>query len=257
MSGLLVLAGGHEHRGASRVIDRAVVRMLDAPQPRVAVVPAASSIRKRPAVEMLARRYWTTLGADVDLIPLDLTSSAQPPAALREADLIVLPGGHPARLAYAARRALWPHIIRRWRQGAALSGSSAGAMVLCEWRQQLAPPHALRMVKGFGLVKACAAAPHFNRPVIRRWALTVSYTLPRLTVLGIDEYTAIVGRDDRFTVHGVGAVTVLRDGVGRRYVAGEQLPRSLAAALRTRTTPLSRVAFPDDDAALPTGVLVP
>jgi cyanophycinase-like exopeptidase len=220
-----MLSGGHENTLPGMAIDRALLASLGTAKPRVAVVPAASSWRKRPATALVARRYWSQMGVVADVIQPDLLRARRDPLpTLRAADLIVLTGVHPARLVAATETTLWPHIIDSWRQGAALAGSSAGAMALCQWRQQLAPPRPLRFVRGFGLLPACAAAPHFNRHAVRRWTLAASHARPDLLILGIDERTAMIGRDGQYTVHGIGAVSLIRAGVVRPYHAGSQLP---------------------------------
>jgi cyanophycinase-like exopeptidase len=116
-------------------------------------------------------------------------------------------------------------------------------MVLCDWRSQITPPRPLRVVRAFGILRDCAVAPHFNRPAVRQWALAASRARPYLTILGLDECTAVLGRDGQFTVHGDGAVTVIRAGSAVRHEAGsrislvrdttravtERLPRGVAA----------------------------
>lgn len=234
MSGTLLLSGGHEHMLPSHTIDRALLATLGTRSPRIAVVPATSSARKRPAERMGAVRHWSQLGATVDAADVAADpDDGRMPALLRDADVIVLTGGHPTRLATATATAWWPHVVTRWHQGAALSGSSAGAMVLCEWRQQLASPHPLRLVRGFGLLPACAAAPHFNRAVVRRWTMAASRTRPDVTILGLDERTAIIGGDGDYRVHGAGAATIIRAGVAQRYGAGRRLPPGLGVPLHT------------------------
>lgn len=219
-----MLSGGHENSLPGMAIDEALLASLDAPQPRVAVVPAASSWRKRPAAPHVARRYWAQLGVVADVITPDLLRARRDLLPiLRAADLIVLTGGHPARLVATTATTLWPYILDCWRQGTALAGSSAGAMALCQWRQQLAPPRPLRFVRGFGLLAGCAAAPHFNRPVVRRWTLAASHARPDLLILGIDERTAMIGRHGQYTVHGIGAVSLIRAGVVRTHQAGDRL----------------------------------
>ena len=252
MSGMLMLSGGFEHTDPHMTADRVLLDSLETSSPRVAVVPAASSARKQPTVATVAKRYWSQLGVAVDVVTVDPTgqhtdgaASVDPPPAIREADLIVLTGGNPTRLVATTATTLWPHIAERWRKGAAVSGSSAGAMVLCDWRQQVTPPRPLRVVRAFGMVRGCAAAPHFNRPVVRRWTIAASRVHPHLTILGVEECTALLGRDRQFTVYGTGAVTVVRAGKATRYEAGSRISLELDG---TRSmSRLARRRAPDDD----------
>jgi cyanophycinase-like exopeptidase len=220
-----MLSGGHENSLPGMAIDRALLESLGTSRPRVAVIPTASSWRKRPAAALVARRYWSQLGVVADVIAPDLLRARRDPLpTLRAADLIVLTGGHPAQLVATTATTLWPHILDCWHRGTALAGSSAGAMALCQWRQQLAPPRPLRFVRGFGLIPACAATPHFNRPVVRRWTLAASHARPDLLILGIDERTAMIGRDGDYAVHGSGSVSVIRAGAVMPYASGSRIP---------------------------------
>jgi cyanophycinase-like exopeptidase len=220
-----MLSGGHETSLPGMAIDRALLESLGTARPRVAVIPAASTWRKRPAAALVARRYWSQLGVVADVIAPDLLRARRDPLpTLRAADLIVLTGAHPARLVATTATTLWPHILDCWRQGTALAGSSAGAMALCQWRLHLAPPRPLRFVRGLGLIPACAAAPHFNRPVVHRWTIAASHARPDLLILGIDEHTAMIGRDGDYAVHGTGSVSIIRAGVVTPYASGTRIP---------------------------------
>ena len=225
MTGPLMLSGSHEHTPSSRTGDRALLASLDVARPRVVVVPAASGVRRRPAAAVAAVRYWNRMGVTVDVVEVDRAGAGRAAVdALRDADAIVLTGGHPTRLPTATTTAMWPHIVARWRRGAALAGSSAAAMVLCEWRQRLAPPRPLQLVRGFGPVPGCAAAPHFNRAAVRRWTLAASRARPDVTIVGLDEGAAIIWRHGRYTVRGTGVMSLIRAGTAARYHPGERLP---------------------------------
>jgi cyanophycinase-like exopeptidase len=230
-----MLSGGRDHTRASGAVDRALLDRLATTTPRVVVIPAASGRRAGAAAELRALRHWSRLGATVELVTAGGTATpAAAPVALREADLLVLTGGrHAVPTAPADATTLWPHIVERWRQGAALSGSAVGATMLCEWRQQIAAGHPLRFVHGHGVVPGVAVAPHFNRPVVRRWVLAASRAQPYLTIVGLDERTAIIGGEGRYAVHGSGAATVIRAGASRPRHAGS--PLNLAADAPTPT----------------------
>jgi cyanophycinase-like exopeptidase len=237
--GPLLLSGGRDHTRTSVAIDRALLACLDTATPRVLVVPAASSGRTRSAAEIRALHHWSRLGAEVHLLTVDGdTAATDPPATLGAADLIVLTGGRHTRSGMTTAMALWPHIEERWRQGAALSGSSVGATVLCGWRRQVGDGYPLRFVRSTGVVPDAAAAPHFNRPVVRRWTLAASRAQPYLTIVGLDERTAIVGHAGRYTVHGAGAVTIVRAGASRRYGTGSRLRLGVDAS------PTARFPYP-------------
>lgn len=122
-------------------------------------------------------------------------------------------------------------MVQRWQAGMPLSGASSGAIVFCEWRQHLTWPSPLRLVHGFGLVAGCAVAPHHDLARAHRWATLVAHRHPELVILGIDERTALVGREGRFEVRGSGGATVLQRGGTVRHHAGEAVRLEHAAEL--------------------------
>ncbi|HSK96883.1 MAG TPA: Type 1 glutamine amidotransferase-like domain-containing protein, partial [Euzebyales bacterium] len=181
--------------------------------PRVAVLPVATAPRQVGMVAALARTYWTSLGAAVRIALPDRDGSRSALDIVAGADVIVLTGGVPNRLVAALGASpVWDLIVERWRDGAAVAGSSAGAMNLFAWRLRLYPPHPLSLVPGLGPLDGWVAAPHFSRFHGGRWATAVTRGFGDLGVLGIDEATALVGRRGRFVVVGDGAVTLIRHG---------------------------------------------
>ncbi|MGH3442064.1 MAG: flippase-like domain-containing protein [Nitriliruptorales bacterium] len=219
----LALQGGMEHLPGCEPIDEMLLGSLGAERPHVALVPAASSARKRPHAVALARSYWRELGARVTVADLDQPDAAL--AAVEAADLVVLSGGDPLRLRRALSRGpVWQRVLERRDEGLGISGASAGAMVLASWIPRLRPPDLLRLEEGLGLLGDAAVAPHYELPLVRRWALRTSRRHPELTIVGIAERTGLVaptGRD--FHVIGQGSVTLLRDGVETRHGRGERL----------------------------------
>ncbi len=91
--------------------------------------------------------------------------------------LIVLPGGSPGGLLDVLAigdggRTVGDHLVGLWSAGTAISGASAGAMVLCE---RSAVSGGATMAAGLGLVPG-AAIPHWTPGSQRRW--TVPDTVP-------------------------------------------------------------------------------
>ncbi len=128
MSGLLALFGGQEHTPAASVQDQRGAELLG-----------------RAGVQV---RFAFAGGPD---------EVAQSLGALEDPDLVVMTGGHlHARLDGSP---VHDRILDLWRKGVPISGSSAGAIALCEWRQYLQPPRPLKLVPAaFGLVPGTAAA---------------------------------------------------------------------------------------------------
>lgn len=200
-------------------------------RPRVAILPTASY----PDGEAVFQRWasmgvahFGALGAEVEPVLVRDRSEADDPAAaqaLGEADLIYLSGGKPGHLIRALDgSAVGRAILDAHTRGAILAGCSAGAMVLAgyafDFRVRLLP-WLLHWRDGLGFVPGASVVPHYNawpEPVCAFIALQA----PRGSiVLGIDEGTAVVGRDGAWQVHGQSRVTVWRGRHRDRYRAGE------------------------------------
>ena len=112
-------------------------------------------------------------------------------------------------------------------RGAVLAGCSAGAMVLAghafDFRVRRALAAALAV--GLGFVAGASVIPHYDAWPEPLSAL-IALQAPRGSlVLGIDEETAVVGRDGSWQVHGRSRVTVWRGRRRDRYRAGETFRR--------------------------------
>ncbi len=231
--GPVALLGGGEHRDGCQPIDTWLLERAGRGRGNVLVIPAASTRRTVPGTAALARNHWTALGANVTIA---LPDGPALTAAVETADLVVLTGGIPDRLIAALGASdAWDRILARWREeGVGLSGSSAGAMALLEWRLRMWAPHPLALAPGLGPLRGHVVAPHFDRfvgdhPVRRRWAARQQARYEGLTVLGVDERTALVGHDGRWEVLGRGAVTLLDGHTFAVHPRGAEVP--LAAPL--------------------------
>lgn len=217
MTGLLALVGGREHTPGCEPIDHALLAWTGRTRPTVAIVPLASGSRTRGRTVSRAVAWWEGLGARALTAPIDPLGAVR---VLDEADVIVLTGGVPDRLhRNLARTRVGAHVLDRWRAGAALMGSSSGAMVLGSHRHQVVPP--FRIVPGLGVLPGAAVAPHHELTVPRTVTALRARTNPHILVLGIDEATALVGRDGHYAVRGVGTVSVRRGSWMQTWLPGE------------------------------------
>lgn len=246
--GPIALLGGLEHREGTEPIERTLLDLTGVAAPRVAVLPVASSGRQVGMVAALARTYWSGLGADVRVALPDGNGSGPALDAVAGADVVVLTGGVPNRLVAALGASpVWEAALQRWHDGAALVGSSAGAMSLFRWRLRLYPPHPLALVPGLGPLDGWVVAPHFSRFRAERYAAAVARRFGGLGVLGIDERTGLVGRGDRFTVVGDGTVTLVNGGLVTAHTAGTALRLRLQTpATPTPATPAPAAEAPAD-----------
>jgi cyanophycinase len=137
-------------------------------------------------------------------------------AQVAGAGLVYLSGGNPPYLASTlAGTAVWGAIEAAWRSGAALAGCSAGAIALTSWVPDIRHP-TREPLPGLGVVPRLRVIPHFDRflgwmpELLDRFLLRAP---EGTTVVGVDEDTALVWDDDRWTARGRQAVWVVtREG---------------------------------------------
>lgn len=230
MSGLLALLGGQEHTPGCEDVDRRLLEESASSRPAVTVLLAATTPRRRAFKTNEATIYWHNLGVDVQVAMNGGPGETERAlAALETPDIVVLTGGHPWLLHTRLDGSpVLRRILELRDQGVPLSGSSAGAIAMCEWRAHLQPPRPFKLVRAFGLVRGCAAAPHFDRYGLSRWGTQIGRRYPRLRILGLDDRTALIGRDGEFTVYGPGGVTVLEGGKATRIPRAGSLELAMA-----------------------------
>jgi cyanophycinase len=225
VAGLLVLNGGDEFRPGNEPQDRELVAAAG-PGPRYVVATAAR--RQRPELAVATARAWFAgLGVELEELPVYTrgdAASAELAERAAGAGLVYLTGGDPGLLASTlGGTRVWEAVERAWREGAALAGSSAGAMALCEWTLVMArwPRHEQRRPRpALGLVPGTAVLPHYER-MGSRWA--VDGAPPGLTLLGIDERTAAVWDGAGWHEAGEAAVVVIAGGRTARFEDGARV----------------------------------
>ncbi|MEX1046637.1 MAG: Type 1 glutamine amidotransferase-like domain-containing protein [Actinomycetota bacterium] len=140
-------------------------------------------------------------------------------AQIEDASLIYFSGGNPKYLADTLRDTpFWKAVMEAVDAGASLSGCSAGACIMGEiapdtleeqdWDKALATP-------GLKVFPGVTFGPHWNMLEHYIPGLT-SVFLNRVpegvTLITLDEDTAIAGDGDKWTVHGLREVGVRRNG---------------------------------------------
>jgi len=231
MPGPVALVGAGEFLPEMAEFDAGLLAATGRARPRVAILPTASY----PDGEEVFTRWATMgvshfgeLGAEVEPVLVRDRAGASDPAAAQaigEADLIYLSGGKPSYLiGVLDGSAVGLALAEAHARGAVLAGCSAGAMVLAghafDFRMRVAP-WPLRWRHGLGFVERASVIPHYNAWPEPLSAL-IALQAPRGSlVLGIDEETAVVGRDGAWQVHGRSRVTVWRGRRRDRYRAGE------------------------------------
>ena len=156
----------------------------------------------------LGRQQAERLDVEPVILPVADRHDANDPHLAEQvagAGLIYLSGGNPTFLADTLRgTAVWAAIVEAWRTGAALAGCSAGAMALTAWVPSLRHPRG-GGVDGLALLPHLRVIPHFDAFASRMPDLLTRFVIPHdpeVSVLGIDEDTALVGGPHEWVVRG-------------------------------------------------------
>lgn len=152
--------------------------------------------------------HYRRLGAEVAVVPDPRVDASVALSAMRDGiGLIVMPGGSPGGLLDVLTTIDGGSIGRRiaelWQSGTAVSGASAGAMVLCT--RTVRPDHDSGIADGLGFVDGIAV-PHWTPGSERRWSL------PDGLVWGLPECGGVIIDGDRMTAVGQGDPSVRVDG---------------------------------------------
>jgi cyanophycinase len=235
-------------------VDRVLLDSVGGPTARVVVLPTAAGLEEPASPLRWAQagtRYFQRLGAQTEAANILVRQDAFDErwlALLERADLIYFSGGNPRHLVdtFSASPA-WDVIRGRHAAGAVLAGCSAGAMAF--GRVTLQPrrlwststtaglPPADIWHPALGLVPAVVVLPHFDRWMSRMGDATLkdlAASLPAdVTMLGVDEDTALVALDDStvWRVMGRRGVAVIDAEQGQiRYASGDTVDLGEAPA---------------------------
>jgi len=231
MPGPVALVGAGEFLPAMAEVDAGLLASTGVARPRVAVLPTASYPDGEDVFDRWASMgvaHFAALGAEVEPVLVRDRSGADDPAAAQavgEADLIYLSGGKPDYLRQVLEGSAVGAALRAAHErGAVLAGCSAGAMILAghafEFRMGLVP-WPLRWGPGLGFAPGISVVPHYDAWP-EPFSALIALQAPRgSVVLGIDEETAVIGRDGGWQVHGAARVTLWRGRHRERFRAGE------------------------------------
>ncbi len=226
---ILVLIGGCEDLTGRKEILHEFVRLAGGKRARLVTLTAATSRPERTGEEYA--KVFRSLGAS-----WHVAGSGRPVRSagtellerIEQATGIFITGGDQLR---AVRRFLASELqevlLRRYREGVVVGGTSAGAVLMAETMitgrscEVVARPGAVELSPGIGLIKDVLIDSHFSqRCRFGRLAVAVLRNCPYLGI-GIDENTAVIIRGTRGEVLGDGTVTLI-DGreIGYSDLAG-------------------------------------
>jgi cyanophycinase len=214
--GFILLEGGAEFGGQMELPDRQAISLAGGPDVCISIIAAAAvpdNNHQRAGENGV--RWFKSLGAThVTVLPIIDHSSANDrglASLLENSRLIYLLGGFPYYLGNTLAGSLcWQAMRNAYHAGAMIAGSSAGAMVLCQYYYD---PEGSRVKKGLGLISGICVLPHHNS-FGQNWAPRLSELLPEIILVGIDEETGMLNtaEDGSWRVSGKGEVTLYRRG---------------------------------------------
>jgi cyanophycinase len=220
--GHLILEGGAEFNGRMSEPDLRAMELAGGKDAPICILPtAAAPDNNHRRAGNYGTHWFLRLGAKrvfvVDVIDKRSANDPALAAQIRDAKLIYLLGGFPRFLCETLQDSLcWSAALEAFADGAALAGSSAGAMVMCEHYYD---PHKKEILRGLNLLPNACVVPHFST-YGKHWVASLGQRLPEAALIGIDERTGMVSTDGEWEVLGGGEVTVYRGGATVRYGRG-------------------------------------
>ena len=228
--GTVIVIGGAEDKVRDRVILGRFTALAGGPEARIAVISTASSFGLETGERY--RTVFMELGA-AEVVPLNAISRIQSndehaAAVVRSAGGIFLTGGNQLRLSsMIGGTRLADAILARFREGAVVAGTSAGASAVSSHMiafgaSGATPKHRMAQIAaGLGLLPGVIVDQHFQQRNRLGRLLSLIAQNPSLLGLGVDEDTAgVVGPDQVMEVIGRGSITVV-DGAASETDAWE------------------------------------
>lgn len=214
--GYLLLEGGAEFGGRMSEPDLLAIKLAGGNDVPICIIPAAAAPDKNHnRAGNFGLHWFLRLGAKQVFISgvIDKKTANDPVLAeqVRTSKLIYMLGGFTHYLGETLKDSLcWSAALEAYQTGAVIAGSSAGAMMMCEYYYD---PMKQRVERGLNLVPNACVLPHHNT-FGKNWAAALTKSLPDVTLLGIDERTGMLSTDSvtdvEWQVHGGGGVTLYR-----------------------------------------------
>jgi cyanophycinase len=217
--GTVIVIGGAEDKIRDRVILARFIQLAGGEDATIAVISTASAFGA--AAGERYRAVFGELGAKT-VRPLHATTRAQAndetfSRAVRDATGVFLTGGNQLRLSSTiGGTVLAETVLERFRDGAAVAGTSAGASAMSTHMIAFGasggtPKHRMAaLAAGLGVLPGVIVDQHFQQRNRLGRLLSVIANNPSLLGLGVDEDTAgVVGPDGIMEVVGRGSITIV------------------------------------------------
>jgi cyanophycinase len=229
--GYILLEGGAEFGGKMAEPDRRALELAGGAGARVSIIPAAAAPdNNHSRAGKNGKKWFQSLGAThVAVLPLIDKISANDPAIvsdLNQVQIIYMLGGFPGYLEKTlCQSAAWQAMLAAFNAGAIIAGSSAGAMVLCEYYFD---PSAGKVDPGLGLIEGACIIPHHDT-FGKSWAGSLKRLSPETVLIGIDEQTGMLndGPGGKWQVYGKGGVTLYKGKLKKRFTTGNPFDLSI------------------------------
>lgn len=218
VTGPLALVGGDEFKPGNEDQDVLLVEAAKSRGGAAYVVPTAAARGGPEQAVANATRWFASLGLGLEELHVLTRSHANSDALAEQAAagaFFYLVGGDPGHTASTLREtAVWRAIVGAWKGGAALAGSSAGAMAMGEWtliRDRFKGDSRRLYRPALGLLPRIAVLPHFET-FGHRWAASARERAPTedTILLGVDERSAAFWDGQAWTARGPGSITVIQ-----------------------------------------------
>jgi cyanophycinase len=228
--GTVIIIGGAEDKVRDRVILNRFATLAGGRDATIAVISTASSLGAEAGERY--RQVFTELGvAKVHTLHAVTRPQANDETAalvVRDATGIFLTGGNQLRLSSTlGGTRLADSILERFRHGAVIAGTSAGASAMSSHMiafgaSGATPKHRMAQIAaGLGVLPGVIVDQHFQQRNRLGRLLSLIAQNPSLLGLGVDEDTAgVVGPDHVMEVIGRGSITVV-DGAASETDAWE------------------------------------
>lgn len=244
--GPLALLGGEGLRPESAPLWRYLV---PADGGSIVLVPTALAARKAGTAEYhirLVKETLSTFGLEMQVVKILTAEQANDPELLKplqRAGHIYLPGGEAHALCTTIRGSMtWKMIHTRHREGASLIAAGGAAVAFGEQAFIPLKPYppdldelVFELLEGLNLLPGTVILPYFNwlqAPVIDK---ITNLSPPHTTLIGIDDQAALIAREGRWSVEGLGSVTIMRHNEARQVInAGTSVPADVLSPIDTR-----------------------